>query len=175
MAVKFEGFAKVVDRSALRPGRWVVAQVARSAALCFATAQGEGASRVMLTFRPTGIDEIRFAPMVLAEIGGTLTSVEDELVFAPGGGAQPLGLLAPTRRPFPSGALLRLSSGDLGIGYAGPGLDELNLVSLASGEPAKGFDLVFERWSLSLRRGGTESYLGRFRHGETRGDLRHMR
>jgi hypothetical protein len=175
MAVKFEGFAKVVDRSALRPGRWVVAQVSRSAALCFVTAMGEGAERVMLTFRPTGVEEVRFAPMILAEIGGVLTSVEDEMVFAPGGGIQPLGLFAPTRRPFPSGALLRLSSGDLGIGYAGPRLDELNLVSLTTGEPAQGFDLVFERWSLSVRRGEAETFLGRFRHGETQSDLRHMR
>jgi hypothetical protein len=119
MAVRFEGFARVVDRSALRPGRWIGAAIGHTAALCFATAIGEGAARVLLTFRPSRVEEIQFAPLGLSEITGALTSIEDDIVFSAGAGSQPVQLLVASHRAIASGALLRLSNGDLGIGYAG--------------------------------------------------------
>jgi hypothetical protein len=165
MAVRFEGFAKVVDRGALRPGRWITAAVGSTPALCFTTAIGEGAARTLLTFRPARVEEVQFQPMALAEVTGQLASVEDEVVFAAGAGAQPVQLLAPSRRPIVSGSLLRLTSGDLGVGFVGSGPGELRLVSLVTGEEASGFELVFDHWTLSLRRGATESLIGKFRGG----------
>jgi hypothetical protein len=37
------------------------------------------------------------------------------------------------------------------------------MVSLSTGQRAEAFDLVFERWSLSLRRGGVETLIGAFK------------
>jgi hypothetical protein len=42
-------------------------------------------------------------------------------------------------------------------------------VSLASGEQAQRFDLVFDHWTLSLRRGSVDSLVGKFRGGVDRG------
>ena len=92
------------------------------------------------------------------------TTVEDEVVFAPGinGEQRPL-LIAPSRRSFRSGSLLRLLSGDLGVGFSPRPGAPLVIVSLTTGERAEGFDLVFERWSLALRRGDKETLLGHFK------------
>ena len=163
MAVHFEGFPRVLERTALRAGRWFVATGGRGAALCFMTDLGTGASRTVFTFRTAKLDGLDFMPVQLAELPGTLTTVEDDLVIAPGEGAKTPRLLAPGKRPFLSGSLLRLKNGDLGIGFADRSGGELILVSLISGERAEGFELVFDRWSLSLRRGDIETLVGCFR------------
>ena len=69
-------------------------------------------------------------------------------------------LVAPARRAFRSGSLLRLRSGDLGVGFAAPAGGELVIVSLTTGHQADGFELVFDRWSLLLRRGAAETLIG---------------
>lgn len=168
MTVRFEGFAKVIDRGAVRPGRWIASSIGQAPALCFATGVGSGAGRTMLTFRAARVEEINFAPMTLAEITGQLVSVEDDVVFSAGAGSQPIQLMAASRRPIVSGSLLRLSNGDLGVGYAGSDIGDLKLISLVSGEEAAGFDLVFDHWTLTLRRGAAEALIGRFRGGMER-------
>lgn len=165
MAVRFEGFARVVERSTLRPGRWIAASLGHSAALCFVTAIGVGSTRSVLTFRPARVEEITFAVLPLAEIPSTLVSVEDDVVFSAGSGLHTVQLVAPSIKPFASGSLLRLADGDLGIAYGGPRAGELKLVSLSSGEEVQGFELVFDHWSLSLRRGSAETLFGRFKGG----------
>jgi hypothetical protein len=127
------------------------------------TAVGEGAFATVLTFRSTNIDGLDFQPVPAGELTGVFSTVEDDLVFAPGEGAQALRLSVPSRRPFLSGSLLRLRNGDIGVGYASRTGGELMLVSLQSGERAEGYELVFERWSLSLRRAGSESLVGIFK------------
>ena len=37
------------------------------------------------------------------------------------------------------------------------------MISLATGGRVEGFDLVFDRWSLYLRRGASERLIGSFR------------
>ena len=163
MPVRFEGFPRLLDRSDLRAGRWFVASGARPGAVCFATALGSGPARTILTFRPARLDGLDFVPVPLAELPGTLATLEDDLVLAPGEGPERPRLLAPAKRPFMSGSLLRLRDGELGIGYADATGGDLVLVSFATGERAAGFELVFDRWSLSLRRAGAEQLIGCFR------------
>jgi hypothetical protein len=163
MPVRFEGFPRLLERGALRAGRWFVVAGPRNAAVCFATDIGAGAARTILTFRPAKLDGLDFLPLPLAELPGTLTTLEDELVLSPGEGPRALRLFAPSKRPFLSGSLLRLRDGELGIGYADRSGGELVLVSLTTGAQADGFELVFDRWSLSLRRGDTEQLVGAFR------------
>jgi hypothetical protein len=55
-----------------------------------------------------------------------------------------------------------MRSGDLGLGFAGTG-GTLVAVSLNTGLKVDGYDLVFDRWTLSLRRGGGELLVGAFR------------
>ncbi len=131
--------------------------------MCFTTDVGEGARRTILTFKPARVDELEFAPVPLAEMSGTFATIEDELVLAPGLGPEAARLIAPEKRPFLSGSLLRLSNGDMGMGYADAAGGELVLVSLSTGERAQGFDLVFDRWSMSLRRGASERMVGFFK------------
>ena len=87
------------------------------------------------------------------------------MVFAPGEGAEKLRLMAASKKPFPSGALLRLTNGDMGVGFAEKLNGELLIVSLSSGLQCDGFDLVFDRWSLSLRRGDHQALVGYFKGG----------
>lgn len=165
MPVRFEGFARIVQKSALRPGRWVATSLGQSTLLCFVTESGEGARRLILTFRSARVEDLQFAPRELADLPGPFVSVEDEIVFSAGAGAHPVQLIAPTKRPIVSGSLLRLVNGDLGIGFAGPNLGELKLISLVSGEEVSSFELVFDYWTLSLRRGAVESLVGKFKGG----------
>ena len=163
MTVSFEGFPRTLERSALRPGRWFVAAAGQRALLCLATDVVEGDDLTVLTFSPTGVEMLDFTPTTLAAMTGPFSTVEDEVVFAPGLGEGRAMLIAPVRRAFRSGALLRLRSGDLGIGFATVPGGQLAIVSLNSGHRAEAFDLVFERWSLSLRRGGIDTLIGNFK------------
>ncbi len=164
MVVSFEGFPRIVDRDALRPGRWFVAAEATRPLICFSTDEGgEGSERLILTFGNTRPEALDFAPAPLKSLTGPLATLEHELVFVPGLTGQSPQLVAPLRRAFRPGALLRLRNGDLGIGFGGAAPGELLIISLVTGHRAEGYDLVFDRWSLFLRRGGRELLIGAFR------------
>ncbi|HUZ11746.1 MAG TPA: hypothetical protein VMU93_02700 [Caulobacteraceae bacterium] len=164
MAVLFEGFPRIVERETLRPGRWFVASEGARPLICLATEEGgEGAQRLVLTFGSTRPEALDFAPAPLAALTGPLATLEHEAVFRPGLAGQSPQLAAPMRRALRPGALLRLANGDLGVGIVGQGGGAPVIVSLATGARAEGYDLVFERWSLSLRRGGAELLVGSFR------------
>ena len=162
MAVFFEGFPRVLERSALKPGRWFMASMERTPLLCFSTDAELDDRPIVLSFRLAKPEKIEFTPTFLGEITGLLTTVEDDIVFRPGDGAGRLELAAPTKRPFPSGALLRLRNGDLGIGFMTRISRGVTVISLSTGLRSEGFDLVFDRWSLSLRRAGEQASIGRF-------------
>ena len=163
MAVSFEGFPRVVDRAAMRPGRWFVAGEGARPLICFSTEEGENEDRLILTFGSTRPETLDFATATLKSLSGPLATLEYELVFTPGLPGQNPQLAAPVRRSFRSGALLRLRSGDLGVGFAGQAGGQLMVISLATGHYAEGFDLVFDRWTMTLRRGGAERLIGAFR------------
>ena len=163
MPVQFEGFPRIVDREAMKPGRWFVAAEGARPLICFSTEEGgEAGERLILTFGTTRPETLDFGPTALKNLTGPLATLEHELVFAPGLAGHSPQLTAPARRPFRPGALLRLKSGDLGLGFAGPA-GALTAVSLSSGLRAEGYDLVFDRWTLSLRRAGVELLIGAFR------------
>lgn len=162
MAVFFEGFPRVLDRSSLKPGRWFLASIDRAPLLCFSTDAEIDGKAVVLSFRLAKPGQIEFAPHFLDDITGIITTVEDDIVFSPGDGSGKLQLAAPTKRAFPSGALLRLRNGDLGIGFMTRISRGVTVISLSTGSQCEGFDLVFDRWSLSLRRAGEHAALGRF-------------
>jgi hypothetical protein len=162
VTVAFEGFARIVDRAALRPGRWFVAGDGARALICFSTEEGEDDERLILTFGVARPEVLDFAPTPLKSLSNPLATLEHDLVFVPGLTGQSPQLVAPARRSFRAGALLRLRNGDLGVGFAGQD-GELVVISLASGQRAEGFDLVFDRWSLFLRRGAHELLIGAFR------------
>ena len=162
MPVYFEGFPRVVERGALKPGRWFVAAEGARPLICFSTDEGEDEERLILTFGTTRPEALDFAPAPLKSFTGPLATLEHELVFAPGLAGHSPQLTAPVRRPFRPGALLRMRSGDLGLGFAGIG-GGLTAVSLTSGLRVDGYDLVFDRWTLSLRRAGAELLVGAFR------------
>src|SRR5690349_2818927 len=105
MPILFEGFPRILDRSALKPGRWFLAASTRGPLLCLATDAVVEQGEVIVTFRTGNMDSLEFAPALKKDIGGPVTTVEDDIVFSPGEGVQKLRLLSPTRRPFPSGAL----------------------------------------------------------------------
>jgi hypothetical protein len=163
MPVTFEGFPRVVEREAMKAGRWFVAADGSRPLICFSTEEGgEGGERLILTFGTTRPETLDFAPTTLKVLAGPLATLEHEVVFAPGLAGHSPQLTAPVRRPFRPGALLRLKSGDLGLGFASVA-GALTAVSLATGLRAEGYDLVFDRWTLSLRRGGAELLVGAFR------------
>ncbi len=170
MVVTFEGFPRTLERSALRPGRWFVAADGLRPILCFATDVPDTDDTLALTFGAPRVELIDFAHIPLRQLAGPFATVEDEIVFAPGLTDRTM-LAAPTRRAFASGTLLRLRNGDLGIGFALKGGQPV-IVSLATGERSEGFDLVFERWTLSVRRGGAEALIGAFRPLGSYGDER---
>ncbi len=163
MPVSFEGFPRIVDRSALKAGRWFVAAEGARPLIGFSTEAGEGEQRLILTFGSTRPEALDFAVAPLKALAGPLASLEFELVFSPGLTGPALHLAAPRRQAFRAGALLRLKNGDLGIGFSREAGGELMIVSLVTGQRAEGFDLVFDRWSLSLRRGGQELMIGAYR------------
>jgi hypothetical protein len=163
MPVIFEGFPRIVEREKLKPGRWFVAAEGVGPLVCFSTDEGgEGPERVILTFGTTRPETLDFAPALLRDIGGPLATLEHDVLFAPGLAGHSPQLTAPVRRPFRPGTLLRLKNGDLGLGFASP-TGALIAVSLATGLRAEGYDLVFDRWTLSLRRAGGELLVGAFR------------
>jgi hypothetical protein len=163
MSILFEGFPRILDRSALKPGRWFMAASNKGPLLCLCTDAEIEQGEIVLTFRTGHMDQLEFTPALKKEIGNPVTTIEDDIVFSPGEGAEKLRLLAPTRRPFPSGALLRLRNGEVGIGFGERLGGELMIISLASGLRTDGYELVYERWSLSLRRGTAESLVGHFK------------
>lgn len=163
MTVLFEGFPRTLERTALRPGRWFVAAEGLRPILCFATDVSDGEDTLALTFGAPHVETVEVVPTPVGTLGGPFATVEDEIVFAPGLIEGAPTLIAPSRRTFRSGSLLRLRSGDLGIGFVTSRNGEMVIVSLGTGQRAEGFDLVFERWSLSLRRGGAETLIGYFK------------
>jgi hypothetical protein len=163
MAVSFEGFPRTLQRSALRPGRWFVAADGSRPILCFATDIMDGEDLLALVFTAPGVEMVDVIPVPITALLEPFGTVEDEVVFAPGQSEGAPMLVAPLRRPFRNGALLRLSSGDLGVGVVPRGSGEMVVVSLSTGLRSEGFDLVFERWSLSLRRAGAETRIGYFK------------
>lgn len=161
-SIAFEGFPRILGRDDLRAGRWFVAAEDLRAVLCFVTEAQDGDDPIALTFSTARVEQIDFAAIPLARIPGPFCTVEDEIVFTPGLAQPGPLLLAPVRRPFRGGTLLRLKNGDLGIGFATKATD-LVLVSLATGLVAEGYDLVFERWTLSIRRDDVTGVIGHFK------------
>jgi hypothetical protein len=163
MPVTFEGFPRVVERESLKPGRWFVAAEGARPLICFSTEEGgEGGDRLILTFTNARPEVLDFAAAPLKSLAGPLSTLEHEVVFAPGLAGHSPQLIAPVRRPFRPGTLLRMRNGDLGLGFAGPE-GELVAVSMATGFRTEGYDLVFDRWTLTLRRGASELLVGAFR------------
>ncbi|MFC3077713.1 hypothetical protein ACFODL_06395 [Phenylobacterium terrae] len=163
MAVSFEGFPRTLQRSALRPGRWFVAADGVRPILCLATEVEDLGERLAVAFNLPAVEQVEVTPVPLSVLADPFATVEDDVVFAPGQTEGLPMLVAPLRRTFRHGALLRLSNGDLGIGVVPKGSGEMVAVSLTSGLRSTGFDLVFERWSLSLRRGGAETRIGYYK------------
>jgi hypothetical protein len=163
MPVAFEGFPRIVERESLKPGRWFVAAEGGRPLICFSTEEGgEDGDRVILTFSSPRPEVLEFAPGPLKDLTGPLSTLEHDVVFAPGLAGHSPQLVAPARRPFRPGTLLRLRNGDLGLGFASP-TGALVAVSLATGFRAEGYDLTFDRWTLCLRRGASELLVGAFR------------
>jgi hypothetical protein len=160
MAVSFEGFPRTLQRSALRPGRWFVAADGVRPILGLATEVEDLGERLAVVFNLPAVEQVEVVPIPISVLSDPFATVEDDVVFAPGQTEGLPMLVAPLRRTLRNGALLRLSNGDLGIGVAPKASDDVVAVSLTSGLRSNGFDLVFERWSLSLRRGGAETRVG---------------
>ncbi len=160
MPVSFEGFPRTLQRSALRPGRWFVAADGARPILCLATEVEDADERLALAFTTPSPDHVEVAPVPISALLEPFATVEDEVVFAPGQTEGLPMLVPPLRRAFRNGALLRLTNGDLGIGVVPRGSGEMVAVSLTSGLACEGFELVFERWSLALRRAGAETRIG---------------
>lgn len=163
MPVSFEGFPRTLQRSALRPGRWFVAADGARALLCFATDAVDAGERLALVFTTPAAEMIEVVAVPISALLEPFGTIEDEVVFAPGQTEGLPMLAAPLRRSFRNGALLRLTSGDLGIGVVPRTSGEMVMVSLTSGLLSEGFDLVFERWSLALRRGAEETRIGYYK------------
>ena len=81
-----------------------------------------------------------------------------DLRFVPLGGVGEIGI-----NSYLYGLNGRWIMVDLGIGFATHTGGQLMVISLATGHRADGFDLVFDRWSLSIRRGSVERLVGSFR------------
>jgi hypothetical protein len=127
------------------------------------TGAGGDQNGVVLMFGLGKLDALEFRTARLSTFASPLSTVEDEMVFSPGEGPDKLRLQAAVKRPFPSGSLLRLTNGEIGVGFAETLNGRLFVVSLASGLEADGFDLVFDRWCLSVRRGANMALVGYFR------------
>jgi len=162
MGVSFEGFPRTLDRSALKPGRWFVAADGLRPVLCLATDIVHKDELLAITFTVPKVEvlEVEAAPHSI--FNPPFASVADEVVFAPGFGEQKPTLVAPVRRTVRHGSLVRLRSGDLGVGCSLPG-GGVAVVSLTSGLKSEGSELVFERWSMVLRRGEAETLVGYFK------------
>lgn len=163
MPVSFEGFPRTLQRSALRPGRWFVAADGARPILCLATEVEDAGERLALVFTVPSPEHIEVVPVPISALLEPFATVEDEVVFSPGQTEGLPMLVAPLRRSFREGALLRMASGDLAIGVVPRTSNEMVAVSLTSGLRNEGFELVFDRWSLSLRRAGAETRIGFFK------------
>jgi hypothetical protein len=168
MTTTFLGFPRLIDRRGLKPGRWFLCGDKGAVALCMLTAIGGDLDALVIALSLGRADALEFRTLRLGAVVGPAATVEDELVFTPGEAPERLRPPLPTKRPFPSGSLLRLSSGDMGVGFAETLNGRLFVVSLTPGLDSEGFDLVFERWSLSLRRGSQSALFGHFRGGAFR-------
>ena len=61
MPVQFEGFPRIVDREAMKPGRWFVAAEGARPLICFSTEEGgEAGERLVLTFGTTRPETLDF-------------------------------------------------------------------------------------------------------------------
>jgi hypothetical protein len=174
MPVLFEGFPRAVPASALKPGRWVVAADGLRPLLCFVTDLTEGDEPMAVAFDTPAVETVSVAAVPVSALGELLGTVEDEVVFTPGLLAGSPILVAPARRALRNGVLVRLVSGDLGIVLHPRRSPEPAVVSLTTGERADGVDLVFERWSASLRRGGVATLLGQFKPAPLFGERRRV-
>lgn len=172
MTVSFEGFPRTLERPALKPGRWFVAAEGLRPVVCLVTDIEFKGEALALTFDSSRVETVTLEAVALNDMAGPFGSLEDELVFAAGFGEQRPTLVAPTRRPIRHGSLVRLNSGDLGVGCALPEGAGLAVVSLSSGLRSEGHDLVFDRWSLGLRRGPAETLIGHFKPLGRLGDQR---
>ena len=158
MPVYFEGFPRVVERAALKPGRWFVAAEGARPLICFSTEEGgEGDERLVLTFGTTRPEALDFAPAPLKSLIGPLATLEHELVFAPGLAGHSPQLTAPVRRPFRPGALLAACAAATSASASPAPAATWWRSRFATGLRVDGYDLVFDRWTLSLRRGGGEA------------------
>lgn len=165
MPVLFSGFSRVIEPRALKPGRWFVAGTVHGTQLCMLTAIGAEHNSLVVMFGLGKLDQIDFRTQRMGALSGPFSTVEDEMTFVPGEGAEKPRLHAALKKPFPSGSLLRLADGDMGVGFADSFNGKLIIVSLSTGLEREGFDLVFDRWSLTLRRNSHEALVGAFRGG----------
>ena len=163
MAVSFEGFPRTLQRSALRPGRWFVAADGARPLLCLATDAIDAEDALCLAFTTPALEHVDIVAVPISALAEPFGTVEDEVVFAPGQTEGAPMLVSPQRRTVRNGVLLRLSNGDLGVATVTRKSGQLLTISLHTGARCEGFDLVFERWSLSLRRGGAETLIGYFK------------
>lgn len=168
MPVSFEGFPRTLQRPALRPGRWFVAADGMRAVLCLATDIVDTGERQAIVFAPNGVERVQVVAAPISLLSEPYGTVEDDVVFAPGQAEGLPMLVPPLRTAFRHGALLRLADGDLGVGVIMRFSGERAAVSLSSGLRAKAFDLVFDRWSLALRRGKEETRMGYFKPDQPR-------
>lgn len=163
MPVTFEGFPRAAPASSLKPGRWVVAADGLRPLLCLMTDVVEMDEPLVIAFDTPAVETIEVLAVPLSTLAEPLGTVEDEMVFAPGMLAGAPVLVAPVKRSLRNGVLVRLASGDLGVVIHTRRSQEIAVVSLTTGEQAEAVDLVFERWSMKLRRGAAETLLGHFK------------
>lgn len=171
MAVSFEGFPRTLYRPALKAGRWFVAADGRRAILCLATDLVDTGEPQAVVFAPAGVERIQVVAAPISLLSEPYGTVEDEVVFAPGQAEGLPMLVPPIRSGFRNGALLRLTNGDLGVGVVTRFSGEMTAISLVTGLMTDSYDLVFDRWSLALRRGREETRLGYFKPDQVRAAL----
>lgn len=159
MALVFEGFPRLLEPSSLKPGRWFATSFKGETRVCVMTDAAEDRIPIALAFGQHRAQHIEFEPVLLRDFTETLLTLDCDIVFAPAGPAGRLPLPLPSKRKAPHGALLHLAGGEFGIGVAGRG-GRFTAVSLTSGHIAERFDLAFDHWSLTLRRGALETVMG---------------
>lgn len=159
MALLFEGFPRLLDPSALRPGRWFATSYKLETRVCVMTDAAEDGVPIALAFGQHKAQHIEFEPVLVRDLTETLLTLDCDIVFAPTGPPGTLPLPLPSRRKSPHGALLHLTGGEFGIGIAARG-GRFTAVSLSSGHIAERYDLAFDTWSLTLRRGALETVMG---------------
>jgi hypothetical protein len=159
MALLFEGFPRKLAPASLKPGRWFATSHKYEAKVCVMTDAVDGETPIVLVFGQYRAQHLEFQPVLLKDLTETLLTVDCDIVFAPAGPAGRLALPMPSRRTSPQGALLQLHGGEYGIGVSGPG-GGFTAVSLVSGQVVEAYDLAFDHWSLTLRRGAVEMVLG---------------